>query len=128
MAKYVKSTVKINKFKINQLSKAAVTALEKTGDALLSEVVNEQVIPYAKGTLQNDATFLDTEDSNSGVVKIVSSTPYARRLYFHPEYNFQTDPNPNAKGKWFEDWTSGGKYEEFTPKAFALFYKEMGGL
>lgn len=30
------------------------------------------------------------------------ATPYARRLYYNPQYNFQKDRNPNAGGLWFE--------------------------
>jgi hypothetical protein len=29
-------------------------------------------------------------------------TPYARRLYYNPQYNFSHDVNPNAQGLWFE--------------------------
>lgn len=29
-------------------------------------------------------------------------TPYARRLYYNPQYNFSKDVNPNARGKWYE--------------------------
>jgi|SRR5690625_784733 len=29
-------------------------------------------------------------------------TPYARRLYYNPQYNFSTDKNPNARGLWWE--------------------------
>lgn len=29
-------------------------------------------------------------------------TPYARRLYYNPQYNFSTDKNPLAGGLWFE--------------------------
>lgn len=36
----------------------------------------------------------------SGEVKY--RTPYARRLYYHPEYNFSTEHNPQAGGYWFE--------------------------
>lgn len=36
----------------------------------------------------------------SGEVKY--RTPYARRLYYHPEYNFSTEKNPQAGGYWFE--------------------------
>lgn len=30
------------------------------------------------------------------------STPYSRRLYYNPQYNFSLDTNPNARGMWFE--------------------------
>lgn len=55
------------------------------------------------------------------------SAPYARRLYYHPEYDFQTEANPNAKGKWFEDWVTGRK-KDFAGKIFAKLYKKEAGL
>lgn len=32
----------------------------------------------------------------------VWSTPYARRLYYNPQFNFSKDKNPLAGGLWFE--------------------------
>lgn len=29
-------------------------------------------------------------------------TPYARRLFYNPQYNFSKDANPNASGLWAE--------------------------
>lgn len=158
----VNSTVKINMGTIRRLTKASITALEQTADALHTEVEQAQVIPFddpqvierrvygkrgqfAKngreykgklvretvhggGTLQNDSTFVDYRESNSGIASIVSSTPYARRLYFHPEYHFDKGENPNAKGRWYEDWLPGGKHEDFCQKAFAELYKRLAGL
>ena len=123
-----KSTVKINTAKINQLTRAAITALEQTADALHTEVIQAQVMPRDLGTLQNEATFVDQSKSSNGQVALVSSTPYARRLYYHPEYNFQTGENPNAKGKWYEDWLPGGKHQDFCQEAYAKLYKRAGGL
>lgn len=127
-SKYVKSKVKINKLVIKQINQASITALEQTADALLGEVVAEQIIPFDEGTLQNEGTYVNSENSDDGHVQIVSSTPYARRLYYHPEYNFQTLGNKNAKGKWFDDWMPGGKYADFTPNAFSILLKKLGGL
>lgn len=124
----VKSSVKLNMARINELTQAAVAALEKTGEALHTEVVQAQVIPFDTGHLQGDATFVDYSESSQGKVSLVVSTPYARRLYYHPEYNFQTDENPNAKGHWFEDWLPGGSKADFVPKAFKENYKKAGGV
>ena len=33
---------------------------------------------------------------------VTYETPYARRLYYHPEYNFRKDVNPLAGAYWFE--------------------------
>ena len=122
----VKSTVKMNFPRINQLTRAAVTALELTAEALHTEVVQAQVFPFDTGNLQNESTFVDKEDSAQGRVRMVSSTPYARRLYYHPEYHFSTEENPNARGEWYEWWLPGGKNEAFAKNAFKQFYKRVG--
>ncbi len=124
----VKSSVALNLPRIRQLTQAAITALEQTGEALHTEVVQAQVMPFDTGHLEEDATFVDYSDSADGLVRIVSSTPYARRLYYHPEYNFQTDENPFAGGEWFEPWLPGGVSQDFAKDAFKRFYKKAGGL
>lgn len=124
----VKSSVTLNLPRIRQLTQAAITALEQTGEALHTEVLQFQVMPFDTGHLQEDATFVDYSDSADGLVRIVSSTPYARRLYYHPEYNFQTDENPFAGGEWFEPWLPGGVNQDFAKDAFKRFYKKAGGL
>lgn len=124
----VKSSVTLNLPRIRQLTQATITALEQTGEALHTEVVQAQVMPFDTGHLQEDATFVDYSDSADGLVRIVSSTPYARRLYYHPEYNFQTDENPFAGGEWFEPWLPGGVNQDFAKDAFKRFYKKAGGL
>ena len=124
----VKSTVKMNFPRITQLTQAAVTALEMTAEALHTEVIQAQVMPFDTGNLQNESTFVDYSESNQGKVSLVSSTPYARRLYYHPEYNFQADENSNAKGNWYEDWLPGGSQSDFATKVFKQFYKKTGGV
>lgn len=124
----VKSTVKMNFPRIKQLTQAAVTALEMTAEALHTKVVQAQVFPFDTGNLQNESTFADYSEAKDGKVSLVSSTPYARRLYYHPEYNFQTKENPNAKGHWYEDWMQGGSKADFAPKAFKQLYKKVGGV
>lgn len=37
-----------------------------------------------------------------GLGRIIWDTPYAKRLYYNPQYNFSKDKNPNAQGLWFE--------------------------
>lgn len=120
----VKSTVKLNMGRIQELNQAAVSALERTAEALHTEVVQAQVMPFETGHLQEDATFVEYKNSAQGKVSIISSTPYARRLYYHPEYNFQTDENPFAGGEWFKLWLPGGVSAGFAKEAFQRFYKK----
>lgn len=122
------SKVIINAGMIKKISQAQVRALEQTAEALHTEIVQAQVMPRDTGTLQNEKTFVYNSDAQRGISRIISEGPYARRLYFHPEYNFQTAENPNAKGRWFEDWLPGGKEEDFAPDAFKRFYKKEAGI
>lgn len=120
----MKSTVKLNMSRIQELNQAAVSALERTAEALHTEVVQAQVMPFETGHLQEDATFVEYKNSAQGKVSIISSTPYARRLYYHPEYNFQTDENPFAGGEWFKPWLPGSVSAGFAKEAFQRFYKK----
>ena len=123
-----KSVINLDLPKIRQLTDAQITALEQTAEALHTEVVQAQVMPRDTGALQNESTFLDRSESSHGKVSIVSSTPYARRLYFHPEYHFSKVANPNAKGMWYADWLPGGKEFDFAVKTFKELYRRMAGI
>lgn len=124
----VSSRIKINLPRIRQFEAAQVTALEQTAEALHTEVVQAQVFPFDTGALQNENTFVDTSESRSGRVSLVSSTPYARRMYFHPEYHFKKDENPNAKGKWYTDWLPGGAKADFCRDAYKQIYRRLTGV
>lgn len=112
---------------INRLKKAQIQALEQTGEFLHTEIIQAQVVPFRDGTLQGEAFSVDYSYSGSGRVSLTHSTPYARRLYFHPEYNFNKSTNPNARGKWMDDWANGSKTEDIK-KAYAAFYKKLSGV
>ncbi len=126
MANNVTSRVRLNMPRINRLSRAAVRALEMTAEAVHTDIVQAQVLPRDSGALTLN-TFCDFSDSDKGKVSVVSQTPYARRLYFHPEYNFSTAENPNARGKWFDDWISGSR-KDFAKNAFIRFYRREADL
>ena len=118
----VTSRVELNYSVLNMLDNAQFEALAQTADATLTELRDRQVMPFDTGNLQNDSTFVD--DSQRDKVSIVSSTPYARRLYFHPEYNYRRGNNASAGGKWFESFLN----DEFIATAYAKLLKEKGGL
>ena len=134
----VSSKVIINQRRIKQLSQATITALEQTVEALHTEVVQAGVVPRRDGALEGEQFFADFSGSSRGKVSLVHSTPYARRMYYHPEYNFHKAPwtdasgekhdgNPNARGKWFESWIDGDK-KDFCETAFKKFYKKVGDI
>ena len=123
----VNSTIKMNFPKLRQLTQAQVTALERTAEELHTEVDQAQVMPFDTGNLQGESTFVDCSQSRNGKVTIVSNTPYARRLYFHPEYHFDTGENPNARGKWYDDWIYGNR-AEFCIETYKKIYRRLTGL
>ena len=125
MNKY--SRIKLNMPVIYRMNKAKQIALEQTAEALKTQVLSAQVMPFDTGTMQNDDTFVDDSNSDKGIMKLITTSPQARRLYYHPEYNFQTVNNPNAKGNWYEDWINGNE-KYFCQKAFAKLYKKEARL
>lgn len=123
----VNSKITINTAKLKQLTQAQAKSLAQTADALLTDLRDEQYMPFDTGNLQNDSTVVDDSQKDKGRVSIVSTTPYARRLYFHPEINFRTVNNAKAGAEWFEPYISGRK-KNFARDAFAKLYKRNGGL
>ena len=124
----INTRIKLNTSLLKNLDEQKVIALSQTAEALKTEVQQAQVMPRDEGTLQNNSTFVDDSNAKNGKVSLVSSTPYARRLYFHPEYNFSREENIAAGGKWLAPWLEGGTRQNFCQKAFARFYKREAGL
>ena len=118
----VSSRVELNVSVLNALDNAQFEALAMTADATLTELRDRQVMPFDIGTLQNNKTFVD--DSQKTTVSIVSEGPYARRLYFHPEYNYRRGDNASAGGQWFDSFLN----DDFIASAFAKLMKQIGGL
>lgn len=145
----VSSKVTLYRSQISRLNGAMLRALAQTAEAVRTDVVQRQVMPFGEdeyttevkangnevhrlkhqgGTLQNHATFIDISGQAIGHVSIVSATPYARRLYYHPEYHFNTSENPHAKGRWLDDYLPGGKKQDFVHKKFEQLVKREAGL
>lgn len=118
--------IKLNHSALKQVNEATKKAIEATGEKLLAEKIQAQEIPFLEGTLQNVQTRIDKSALDKGQLLIIHDTPYARRLYYHPEYNFTTTFNVNAKGEWWEDVLTGDK--KGRPQfLFAHYLKKYGG-
>ncbi len=142
--KNVSCKVKLFKPSVNQLTAALAPALKKTAEAMHADLQQSQTMPFGEstyvtekgvkklkqmgGNLQNDSTFVDDTGTENGTVYLVSDTPYARRLYFHPEYHFNKSENPDAGGKWLAPYLPGGKKQNFAQQTFNKFYKEEAGI
>lgn len=150
----VDSTIKLNFSIIRELTDNAQTALELTTGELLTKVKNSQVMPFEKGTLNNEGTFDDYSNSHLGVTSIISDTPYARRWYYNPETvnvrdyiikkgkragqkvsgytagkaKFSREEHIKATDHWFDDWLPGGTHENFCVDTFAEHYRRLNRL
>lgn len=109
---------------LKALSKAQTEALSKAAEAVRGDLIIAQTMPFRDGILQNDSTFIDEDKLAEGEAALVSSTPYARRLYYNPQYNFSTLINPNAGGRWLDPYLKGGERENVFRDAYRKFFKE----
>lgn len=119
--------IKLDAGALGELEEAVKAAVLATAEALRTEVVSAQVVPFDNGDLQGSITVEPLKESGSIGARLITGSadsPQARRLYFHPEYNFQTGHNPNARGEWLEPWLPGGDREDFAREAFAHELKE----
>lgn len=117
-----KVRVKLNLGNIQLVKSDCNRVLKKTADAIKTDLTNSQTLPFDTGQLQNRSCFVDDSKVKSGKVSIVYDTPYARRLYYHPEYNFKKEKNPNAGGMWFEPYINGNK-KAYPINVFMRFMK-----
>ena len=108
------------------LAKAQRQALEMTGQQVLNDLRNSQTMPFDTGNMQNDQTYMDDSHSSQGFVSVVTDAPQARRLYFHPEYNFQRGKNPNAGAGWLDPYIDGNKAGD-VKRWFKQFVRRNGG-
>ena len=119
----VKVSIELSNTKINILIDAHKKALEMTTEAVLSDIKTSAVVPKDKGDLERSG-FVDLSEINNMITRIVFDTPYARRLYWHPEYNFRKDKNANAQGKWMESYLTGEK-QQFIKDTYSKFLKML---
>ncbi len=103
--------VKINHKNLAAIEDIAARSLAGTAEAIREDVQQAETMPFDTGTLHKDSTFVDISQIKKLKATIVSDTPYARRLYFHPEYHFNREHNKNAGGKWFEPYITGEKQD-----------------
>lgn len=117
---------KLNNQAIKKIDQATRKAIEATGEYMLADKIRSQEIPFDEGTLQNVQTMIDKGQLDKGLLSIIHDTPYALRLYYHPEYNFNQTLNVNAKGEWWEDYLSGSKVNK-PSELFSHYLKIYGG-
>lgn len=121
-----KVNVKMNKQGLKAVKQSQIIAIKKTAMKMLAEKIEAQEIPMNEGTLQNVYTDVDDHAAAKGEIQIVSQGPYAARLYYNPQYNFNQEFNTNAKGEWWEDFLTG-KNKNRPQKMYSYFLKQSAG-
>lgn len=118
-----KVTIKLNNSAVSTLERAQKQAIEMTMEAVLSDIKTSAVVPKQTGELERSG-FVDTSQLEKFIASIVFDTPYARRLYWHPEYNFRHDKNVNAQGKWMQSYIDGDR-KDFIRETYMKFFKQL---
>ncbi len=120
-------TVELNMRNIQNIEDYITGGLIEAAETVHEDVKKSQTMPFESGVLQNDSTSIDESKVNRGEVSIISDTPYTRRLYFHPEYNFNREHNPDAGGEWFEPYITGAKKDMAQLRFEMYISKRTGG-
>lgn len=89
-----------SKVTISNLQQKAEMATKAAQMQLDNDVLKDSnfYVPKDSGTLE--ASSISSSLIGEGL--LYWNTPYARKLYYNPQYNFSKDRNPNAQGLWFE--------------------------
>lgn len=124
---FTDAKVELNPAWLKSFDSKKTTALEQTGDSLLTDLIMSQTMPFDTGALQNLLTYIDYELAKDGTIRLISMGPYARRLYFNPDFNFRQDKNPHAGGRWLDPYLPGHSKGMFIPRVFAMHMKKLMG-
>jgi hypothetical protein len=112
---------------LSGVRQAALRAADLTMAALHSDVISSQIVPFDNGDEQQSIYESLAEDYGDSIIaSLESPSPQSRRQYYHPEYNYQTVNNPNARGDWTDVYTEGEK-KGFMEKTFAESLREELG-
>jgi hypothetical protein len=129
----MKIEIKLDKQAIRDIENAARQAAVEAMEKLRKDLNNSETMPFDTGDMQNNQTFVSVEgeDTVNGEdvysVSLVTGSPQARRLYYHPEYQFQQGHNDNAGGLWLEPYINGDK-KDFAQTEFTKIFKEKSGI
>lgn len=121
-----KAEIRLDLNALGSIHRAAQDAALEAMGALRTEIVSARVTPRDQGYLEDSGGAVDQfgEGDEVHTALCIGDEPYARRLYFHPEYNFRDDRNDSAQGRWAEHWLEGGDRENFVPDTFSERMKE----
>lgn len=129
----MKIEIKLDKQAIREIENAAKAAALEAMEMLRKDLLDSETMPFDTGDMQNNQTFVSVEGEetingeDTYSVSLVTGSSQARRLYYHPEYQFQQGHNDNAGALWLEPYINGDK-KNFVQTEFAKIFKEKSGI
>ncbi|WFF72675.1 hypothetical protein [Proteiniclasticum sp. QWL-01] len=122
----VKSNVVLNDAAIAKITGGTEKAMKILLEGLKTDVSERKVVPFRDGLLKDSVSTGTMMQNGYTLGWIGWDTPYARRLYFHPEYNFRQDKHRNAMGLWMSFYELGPG-QDWIQKSFAVALKIAAG-
>lgn len=134
---------------IAELTQAMKRAAQSTIHQLDEHLKNNAMtMPFDGGNMQNGGTYVrvlkdgttkqgatvkgnevvDLSEGDTIHIALTNDAPQARRLYYHPEYNFQQTGNPDAGAYWLAPYLEGGEKEDFVKDTYSAILKKEAGL
>ena len=118
-------TITLNEQAIQTTEQSISKSILQAADVIRGNIIQSKVIPFDYGTLQNSTHIYQT---NPQEAYIEQNTPYARRMYFGDDFNFQTTNNSNAQSRWYKEYEDEQGQEKVANILIELIKRNSGGV
>ncbi len=138
--------IKLDLAALGKVSEAAKAAALETMEAVRTDLIASQTMPFGNGTTQGSLYVTQLQQGRQVHTPLGTDTLYARFLYYEllmlaangsawarkgehktvtaKPLNFQKGKNPNAGGHWYAPYLKGGAKESFITDTYAARLKE----
>ena len=108
-----KSKIVYDKKGVKEMEMAMRAAFRETAKETKKGEKAAQEIPYDTGAAQKSLKNTYKMNYDEKRTSLGTGKDYMQKLYYHPEYNFQTKHNKNARAYWFENLIEGNRTDNF---------------
>ena len=116
-----------------KLQRDVQASVNATAEAIATDLKTSGTMPYAvddrgaaPGALQASVA-VEYAAGNSRTAKVTTQAPYARKLYYHPDFNFEQGANSKAQGFWYGQYMRKGNKRSFAKDVFSREMKARRG-
>lgn len=107
--------IKLDEAALARLDGAAKAAALETVEAVKTDLVSSQTMPFDTGAMQGSLHTEQFDAADESHTVLQTDGPAGPAAVFSSEYNFQRGKNPNAGAAWYGPYEAGGAKERFTP-------------